>query len=115
MDNLESQTYETFEKDPVKVSGDDTLLAWWLLGGLQYKQYEKAVHAALELTPVEKQSVIMVVGEIGIPCHTPCHAVCVQVGAGRGPLVRASLSAADRAQRKVTVYAVEKNPNAVIT
>ena len=37
------------------------------------------------------------------------------VGAGRGPLVRASIRAADEAGRKVRVYAVEKNPNAIVT
>lgn len=37
------------------------------------------------------------------------------VGAGRGPLVRASLTAAEESGRKVRVYAVEKNPNAVVT
>ena len=37
------------------------------------------------------------------------------VGAGRGPLVRASLAAAARAGRRLRVYAVEKNPNAVVT
>jgi len=37
------------------------------------------------------------------------------VGAGRGPLVRAALTAAQTAQRRVRVYAVEKNPNAVVT
>lgn len=37
------------------------------------------------------------------------------VGAGRGPLVRASLQAATRAEREIRVYAVEKNPNAVVT
>ncbi len=37
------------------------------------------------------------------------------VGAGRGPLVRASLSAAERAKRKLRIYAVEKNPNAIIS
>ena len=38
------------------------------------------------------------------------------VGAGRGPLVRASLAAAEEAGCKLKkVYAVEKNPNAVIT
>jgi len=37
------------------------------------------------------------------------------VGAGRGPLVRASLRAAEAAKRTIKVYAVEKNPNAVIT
>lgn len=80
MDNLESQTYETFEKDPVK-----------------YARYEDAVAAALSSTPSSVTSVVMV------------------VGAGRGPLVRASLAAAARAEREVRVYAVEKNPNAVVT
>ena len=37
------------------------------------------------------------------------------VGAGRGPLVRASLTAGEESGRKVRVYAVEKNPNAVVT
>lgn len=37
------------------------------------------------------------------------------VGAGRGPLVRATLNAATKADRKVHVYAVEKNPNAIVT
>lgn len=37
------------------------------------------------------------------------------VGAGRGPLVRRALSAAKAGQRKIKVYAVEKNPNAVVT
>ena len=37
------------------------------------------------------------------------------VGAGRGPLVRRALASAKAAQRKIKVYAVEKNPNAVVT
>ena len=41
--------------------------------------------------------------------------VVMVVGAGRGPLVRASLTAAEESGRKVRVYAVEKNPNAVVT
>ncbi|CAH1778835.1 unnamed protein product, partial [Owenia fusiformis] len=85
MDNLESQTYEVFEKDPVK-----------------YSMYQKAVYSALlDRVPMEekdtKVTVIMV------------------VGAGRGPLVNASIQAASKAERKVRLYAVEKNPNAIIT
>ncbi|MCL4145083.1 UNVERIFIED_CONTAM: hypothetical protein GTU68_061219, partial [Idotea baltica] len=85
MDNLESQTYEVFEKDPVK-----------------YLEYERAmVQALTDRVPdhlkMEKEIVLMV------------------VGAGRGPLVRKALSAAQIAQRKVKIYAVEKNPNAVVT
>ena len=38
-----------------------------------------------------------------------------QVGAGRGPLVKRALAAAERAVRRIKVYAVEKNPNAVVT
>ena len=45
----------------------------------------------------------------------PLVSALVQVGAGRGPLVRASLRAAHSAKRTIRVYAVEKNPNAVIT
>lgn len=37
------------------------------------------------------------------------------VGAGRGPLVDAVLRASERSGRPVRLYAVEKNPNAVVT
>lgn len=35
------------------------------------------------------------------------------VGAGRGPLVRSALNAAANTGRKMKVFAVEKNPNAI--
>ncbi|XP_005101573.1 protein arginine N-methyltransferase 5 [Aplysia californica] len=86
MDNLESQTYEIFEKDPIK-----------------YSQYQKAVyHALLDRVPLEDRETTEI--------------VIMVVGAGRGPLVRASIAAAIEAGCKLKkVYAVEKNPNAVIT
>ena len=43
------------------------------------------------------------------------HRVVLVLGAGRGPLVNAALRAARMAQRRIRVYAVEKNPNAVVT
>ena len=43
-----------------------------------------------------------------------CSVVMV-VGAGRGPLVDASLRAARSSRRRIRVYAVEKNPGAVNT
>ena len=46
------------------------------------------------------------------PQRVPVIAV---VGAGRGPLVDASLAAADAAKRVVDVFAVEKNDHAVVT
>ncbi|KAI8807420.1 PRMT5 arginine-N-methyltransferase-domain-containing protein [Cladochytrium replicatum] len=65
---------------------------------IKYQQYEKAVYAALmdRGDPV-RPTVIMV------------------VGAGRGPLVDRSLKAAAQANKPVRLYAVEKNPNAIIT
>ena len=81
-DNLESQTYETFERDPVK-----------------YKQYQEATRQALvDLHP------------IGAP-----EPVVMVVGAGRGPLVAAALAAARQVGRRIKVYALDKNVNAVIT
>ena len=41
--------------------------------------------------------------------------VLMVLGAGRGPLVNASLRAAKQADRRIKLYAVEKNPNAVVT
>ncbi|KAG0086915.1 hypothetical protein BGZ93_003331 [Podila epicladia] len=84
-DNLESSTYETFEKDPIK-----------------YQQYELAVERALLDRPIPTN------GE-------PDITVIMVVGAGRGPLVNCSLRAAEKAGRNVRVYAVEKNPNAFVT
>ncbi|CAN1246562.1 Protein arginine N-methyltransferase 1.5 [Linum grandiflorum] len=78
MDNLEAQTYETFEKDSMK-----------------YIQYQRAVcKALLDRVPDEEANVTTVL---------------MVVGAGRGPL------AAEETGRKIKVYAVEKNPNAVVT
>ncbi|CAF97718.1 unnamed protein product, partial [Tetraodon nigroviridis] len=85
MDNLESQTYEVFEKDPIK-----------------YSQYQQAVRKCLLDRVPEEQK------ETNVQ-------VLMVLGAGRGPLVSASLRAAREAGRKLKVYAVEKNPNAVIT
>lgn len=85
MDNLESQTYEVFEKDPIK-----------------YQEYERAIYDALvDMVPEESKDDKTV--------------VVMVVGAGRGPLVRRALVAASQADRQIKLYAVEKNPNAVLT
>ena len=44
-----------------------------------------------------------------------CFSVVMVVGAGRGPLVKAALNASRNSQIQIRVYAVEKNPGAVIT
>lgn len=78
--NLGSQTYEVFEKDPVK-----------------YTLYEEAVRQCLMDHEYE---------------HTP---VVMVLGAGRGPLVKRSLRAAEAAGKPIKMYAIEKNPNALVT
>ncbi|XP_053695032.1 protein arginine N-methyltransferase 5 [Sabethes cyaneus] len=84
-DNLDSFTYEVFEKDPVK-----------------YILYQNAIEEALrDRVPTEeietRTSIIMV------------------VGGGRGPLVRAALNASLISKRKIKLYVIEKNPNAIVT
>lgn len=36
-------------------------------------------------------------------------------GAGRGPLIRKAVRAADKAKVKIKVIALDKNPNAIVT
>ncbi|CAG9313962.1 PRMT5 [Blepharisma stoltei] len=78
MHNLESMTYDIFEKDTVK-----------------YLLYENAIYSALKDN--ENYRIIMV------------------VGAGRGPIASAALRAGRKAQRNIKVYALDKNPNAIVT
>ncbi|OJD37918.1 protein methyltransferase [Diplodia corticola] len=86
-DNLESITYEVFEKDPVK-----------------YEWYERAVEQALlDWTAQNKQG------------SGPDGKVVVAVaGAGRGPLVTRSLNASRNSGVQIDMWAVEKNPNAYV-
>ena len=44
-----------------------------------------------------------------------CCSIVMVVGAGRGPLVDAVLKASSRTQKEIKVFAVEKNPGAVVT
>ncbi|KAF2401517.1 arginine N-methyltransferas-like protein [Trichodelitschia bisporula] len=88
-DNLESITYEVFEKDPVK-----------------YDWYERAVHAALtDWAKLRKPTSSLT---------RPGAVVIAVVGAGRGPLVTRALLAAEATGVPVEMWAVEKNPNAYV-
>ncbi|GJQ10584.1 hypothetical protein GpartN1_g2375.t1 [Galdieria partita] len=80
-DHLDSQTYETFEKDPVK-----------------YCKYEEALIRCFE----DRRG-------LRVPL------VVMVLGAGRGPLVNASIRASQRVGIVVRIYAIEKNPHAVWT
>lgn len=37
------------------------------------------------------------------------------VGAGRGPLIRSAINASINTRRKVKIFVIEKNPNAIVT
>jgi protein arginine N-methyltransferase 5 len=86
-DNLESVTYEVFEKDPVK-----------------YDWYEQAIaHALTDWAQQQK------------PTSSPTGAVVVAVaGSGRGPLVTRALRASAHTGVPIEAWAVEKNPNAYV-
>lgn len=86
-DNLESVTYEVFEKDPIK-----------------YSWYEKAITLALlDWQAMER------------PGSGPSGSITIAVvGAGRGPLVTRALRASQAAGVSVDLWALEKNPNAFL-
>ena len=86
-DNLESITYEVFEKDPVK-----------------YDQYLKAIQQALIDWRDQGKRASGPNGRI----------VVAVVGAGRGPLVTRALQASDATGIPIEMWAVEKNPNAFV-
>jgi len=108
-DNLEFSTYEVFEKDPVK-----------------YARYQEAVEIALKdkvqlghlrNEPINDKSNNMII-----------YVTIFVVGAGRGPLVTASLKAVENTNKnhrdilgsnssfaiKPRIVAVEKNPSAIL-
>ena len=86
-DNLESITYEVFEKDPVK-----------------YEWYERAIMHALLDWSAQGKSTSSNSGAV----------VVAVVGAGRGPLVSRALRASKLAQVPIELWAVEKNMNACV-
>ncbi|OAL50362.1 arginine N-methyltransferas-like protein [Pyrenochaeta sp. DS3sAY3a] len=86
-DNLESITYEVFEKDPIK-----------------YAWYEQAIAQALKDWQSERRSTSSDNGAV----------VIAVVGSGRGPLVTRALNASASSGVPVRVYAIEKNPNAYV-
>ncbi|KAL1955166.1 hypothetical protein VTO42DRAFT_8981 [Malbranchea cinnamomea] len=85
--NLESITYEVFEKDPIK-----------------YEWYERAITKALKDWVAQKKPTSSGDGRV----------VLAVVGAGRGPLVTRAIRASVEAGVDIEVWAVEKNPNAFV-
>lgn len=86
-DNLESVTYEVFEKDLIK-----------------YDLYEKAITQALKDWSSQ--------GKQASGSHN--RVVVAVCGAGRGPLVTRALCASEAANVEIELWALEKNPNAYV-
>ena len=85
--NLESITYEVFEKDPVK-----------------YAWYERGIVSALSDWQAQRK-----------PSSNPDGRIVVAVvGAGRGPLVTRALNASESTGVPIELWALEKNPNAFV-
>ena len=85
--NLESVTYEVFEKDPIK-----------------YAWYERAIAAALSDWQAQRK-----------PSSNPDGRIVVAVvGAGRGPLVTRALNASESTGVPIDLWALEKNPSAYV-
>ncbi|KAL4802313.1 PRMT5 arginine-N-methyltransferase-domain-containing protein [Aspergillus unguis] len=85
--NLESITYEVFEKDPIK-----------------YEWYERAIAKALSDWVEQKKPTSNPDGRV----------VLAVVGAGRGPLVTRALKASAQAGVDIDLWVVEKNQNAFV-
>ncbi|KAJ3425541.1 protein arginine n-methyltransferase [Anaeramoeba flamelloides] len=91
-DNLESSSYQVFEDDTIK-----------------YELYEKAVYKALLdfATLRKKEDPKIDLKENPI--------VVMLVGSGRGGIVRRCIIASHKSKVPIRLYAIEKNPSAVIT
>ncbi|EAW13031.1 protein arginine N-methyltransferase [Aspergillus clavatus NRRL 1] len=85
--NLESITYEVFEKDPIK-----------------YEWYERAIAKALSDWAEQKKPTSNSDGRV----------VVAVVGAGRGPLVTRAIRASAETGVDIDLWVVEKNPNAFV-
>ncbi|KAL4956038.1 PRMT5 arginine-N-methyltransferase-domain-containing protein [Aspergillus filifer] len=85
--NLESITYEVFEKDPIK-----------------YEWYERAIVKALSDWAEQKKPTSNPDGRV----------VLAVVGAGRGPLVTRAIKASAQSGVDIDLWVVEKNQNAFV-
>ncbi|CAH8526815.1 unnamed protein product [Heterobilharzia americana] len=113
-DNLSSTTYSIFEMDPYK-----------------YQAYENAIYKALYDRSSKYKSDTITEHILnnqpqsygqpnGLLDNNDAnefynYQVVMVLGAGRGPLVNATINASNRAHCKVRIYVVEKNPNALFT
>ncbi|KPI93226.1 Protein arginine N-methyltransferase 5 [Papilio xuthus] len=116
-DNLDTHTYNVFEKDPIKYDQYQRAITQALID-IKHKRLNKDNKEMMNelCNDVKEFSVSNEKNEMGHgDCLQETESITVMVlGAGRGPLVRATFNAADITKSKVKVIAVEKNPCAVV-
>lgn len=135
-DHLEYQTYETFEKDPVKYKRYGEAVEFALEDGIKEGKFSFVQRVRTTVTHLTKPTEDAELGseewilESGNKRHGTAlvevdlyAATIVVVGAGRGPLVRESIDSVSRvsssllAENKALIariVAIEKNPSAVL-
>jgi len=134
-DHLEYQTYETFEKDPVKYTNYGEAIELALLDGLASGAYPKVKSVFTSLSRLKETSetlcerLEMATGKLDLGATKEIdvkEVTILVVGAGRGPLVREAIAAVDRvtsyslmgtegkAALHAKIIAIEKNPSAVL-
>lgn len=104
-DNLESSTYETFENDKIKYELYEQACYKAYMDKMRFGKFlqtkgceEKEQPSADTSMPFKEQPIVV-----------------LYFGAGRGPLIRKALKAANKAKANVHVVALDKNPNAIVT
>ena len=123
-DNLEAATYETFENDTIKYDIYEDSLYKALLDKKQYGRFFQTNASLATQSHQASDNVHMVDNTTSASDATVNNdnagtdanpIVVMYFGAGRGPLIRKALKAAQRADVKIKVIALDKNPNAIVT
>lgn len=104
-DNLESATYEVFENDKIKYDIYEDSLYKAFVDKKRYGRFFQTQEPPKELEPMSDLGY----GTLENPI------VVMYFGAGRGPLIRKAIKAAERADVHIQVIALDKNPNAIVT
>ena len=147
MDNLESATYEVFERDPIKYQQYEEAIYQAILDlSKKKKEYNSAKRAQLKQEEgqhsVGTQTTHISISTATTSTSTSSPAepsaksenvnskqattsasnsededklVVMIVGAGRGPIVEAAMRAEHRTKIPIKLYALDKNPNALVT
>jgi protein arginine N-methyltransferase 5 len=131
MDNLEAQVYETFERDPMKYVQYEAAIKKALVKMSRLRSTITTNALSRKVNNNDNHHVVVdgidvdVDVDVDVDDDNSNHGdsssrsdvviVVTVVGAGRGPLVDKVINASRIMKIPVRIYAVEKNPNAIIT